>query len=390
MIHTHKKSIELEGSKVTWLWSVAGDTESPAPYHPIGKHTLLHGQGLGVIRRTSRPGHADVEVGGDLSLNPYCPKNPNQTGGLWPYMGITYPDVNPVDLYMLGGYGGYFQNPGGSWVTEEDHPVMQAGSHIHEHSNDRGWIRYSHQQPWRDRLAFFEANQDDQHLCQWSVLAQTAAQQPFDLGLGMLIEACAHSFLRLIPGKPRGTFHHLSGQERAQGRILLTAVDMFKALNQLGYTELAKSVGRRGYERFNIDKAAFIKRNAEKGLGFNTWAGTKHYSTGEIGILFWGMLKMQQQPILIGTDGYLDARFWMREAARWCFESFRFYDITGDRKWSYPYYEDIDHKDLSGPVSSEHFAWLAAMHHEPRNPTEIDKRKALEELGQGIDERFKA
>jgi hypothetical protein len=146
--------------------------------------------------------------------------------------------------------------------------------------------------------------------------------------------------------------------------------------------------GRRAMKRWQIDAKAFVRRYKETGLGFSKFASTGAYSTNEIGIHYWGLWRLHLAIEELGDDDIGAVHFWMAEASRWCFESFRFYDIPGDRHWGYPYFEDKNHVDLSGSVSAEHFGWLAATHFEPHNPIERAKHEAIVALGEGMDERF--
>ena len=394
-----------------WIWPVYGDTgdgtslfprrqlyvtslNAPLVDMPVEEDGdfILHGQGVSMryLWVDFDQVTSDFDSGAILKPNALCPQNPNQTGGNWPYMGITFPPRETFELeelYMLGGYGGYFQHEcTGEWVTEKDKPDLQANSHIHEFSKDPGWINYTNPDAtWQDRMAIFQANQDGQHCCLWSVLAQAAKAHYRKEGLQMLLEAAVHVYTRAFPDEPRGTTHHDSGQERGQGRILKSAVDMNLALRD---KELALVVGIRGVERYRIDMQAALKRLQSGMLPFAPFLDG--YSTNEIGIHYWGMWKLAK---VLESVNQLDVlpilQHWLALARAWCFESFRWYDIPGDRRWAYPYVEAADHTEIRGGVSSAHFGWLAATHYEPQNPTEIEKMKAILELGDHYPARFK-
>lgn len=265
-----------------WIWPIMGDESMPEPsispgpltleanrdpiVHPItltGFSSYLHGQGAGITQVQFNFDHFSAEPTFPHEHSDYAPYHPNQTGGEWPYMGISFPAGIPHgQLYAVGSYGGHFLRPDGSFTAELDHPHLQADSHIHEHSDDKGWIRYTYPAtPWRDRLLGFQANQDDQHYCLFRPVAQTLRRSD-DEGLRMLCEAAAHVFLRQIPDSPRGTTHHLSGAERAQGRILLTGCDLFEALLPTS-RELANLVGVRTLARSRKDMTAFQERQAD-------------------------------------------------------------------------------------------------------------------------------
>ena len=272
-------------------------------------------------------------------------------------------------------------------MTEQQFPNLQASSHIHGRSKDKGWIEYTDpSNTWRDRMSVFRTNPDGQHACQVSVLAQMAEHYPRDEGLKMLLEGWSHNYTRQFPAEARGTSHNNSGQERDQGRQTKTGVDAFMASHKED-SPTALRFGRRALERWLIDVVAFKARHAKTGLGFSEFA-EGGYSTNEIGIHYWGIRRLHQAIEKLGAEHLEEVHFWMAEAQRWCFESWRFYDIQGDRHWGYPYFEDKDHEPMHGPVSAEHFGWLAAVHYEPQNPTEEAKHKAILELGAGMDPRF--
>jgi hypothetical protein len=406
------------------VWHVYGDTSLEAPtferktidiqsdFEPMvdmaieqdSPDGIMHGQGTTVqafevdfqnltARRIFWNGtHGDPY----LHPNPYCPPNPNQTGGLWPYMGITHESAATPHLYMLGGYGGYFQHhDDGRLVTEADYPDLQThGAIIHSKSKDRGWIKYTNpDEPWRDRMAVFENQQDQQHYCLFSPLAQKSIQCPDDEGLHMLLEAAAHVFMRDNPAVPRGTAHANSPTERGQGRILKTGIDLFEALMAHGDTVLANQVGVRVWERWLIDKAAFKQRFDADGIGFARWGGDNlHYSASEIGIHFWGVWVLAQAiksfTVLIApTPEELEAvQWWLEEAADWLFASFRF----EDGRWGVPYYEDREHRTPNeGLASSSHFAWLGATKHKPRDADEEAKMQGIVAIGKHLERRFK-
>jgi hypothetical protein len=400
---------------------VYGDTSLEAPtferediglqseFHPMvdaqierwSDQRIMHGQGTTVQRFEIDFQNLTVTRGVEdpddfLRPNPYCPPNPNQTGGLWPYMGITHEEAPLPNLYMLGGYGGYFQHhDDGRLVTEADYPDLQThGAIIHSKSKDRGWIRYTNpDEPWRDRMAVFENQQDQQHYCLFSPLAQTSILHHEDEGLHMLLEAAAHVFMRDNPAVPRGTAHANSPTERGQGRILKTGVDLYRALMSHGDIDLANMVGTRTWERWLIDKAAFKQRFNEHGIGFARWGGDNlHYSASEIGIHFWGVWVLAQAiksfTVLIApTPEELEAvQWWLEEAADWLFASFRF----EDGRWGVPYFEDREHRTPNeGLASSPHFAWLGATKHKPRDADEEAKMQGIVAIGEHMEMRFK-
>ena len=350
-------------------------------------------QGQGSTLRAFHVNFGTASWGGDdgkNAPNSYMPRSPNKTGGNWAYMGISFPvsKIEITDAYAIGLYGGVFQHSDGKLVSEKDYPQLQAISHIHEHSRDKGWIKYTDRSnTWRDRMSIMRTNPDGQHACQVSVLAQLAERYPEDEGLQMLLEECSHVYTRQFPFQARGTTHNNPGQERAQGRVMKSGVDAFMGSVNID-DATALRYGHRVLERFTNDKKQFLSNYAKHGVGWSQFARFGAYSTNEIGIHYWGMDRLHDALDKLGVDHLEEVHFWMREASRWCFDSFRFYDIAGHRHWGYPYYEDKDHKDLSGPVSAEHFGWLAAVSHEPQNPTEWEKHKALLELGAGMDPRF--
>lgn len=423
-----------ENKGICWAWPVAGDTSIEQPRLPRREIRITSTPGLSPLVDFTietedplrpDPANAGFTIGGILNgqgvtlrsfwvdfgagewagddgrfePNHLMPRSPQKTGGNWDYMAVRYPveTFKLTDVYAIGGYGGFFQHANsGAWVTEPDFPDLQAREHIHERSKDPGWIQYTNPStPWRDKMSVFRQNPDGQHMCQVSILGQMLDEHPEDEGLKMLAEAWSHVYTRQFPKEPRGTSHANSGQERSQGRVLRSGVDASVAAH--GDDEAtALRFGLRAMDRFANDKAHYIDNHAKNGIGFHPFTQVETsgvvvngYSTGEIGIHYWGMWRLHQAMEKLGLDHLEDVHFWMTEAERWCFNSFRFYDIAGDRRWAYPYFEDKNHIDLHGPVSSIHFGWLAATNYKPQNPTEEAKMLHILELGEGLDERFK-
>lgn len=354
--------------------------------------TILQGQGRTIrqFRCNLEDGDTQVVHNEPFETTPYAPRSPNQTGGNWAYMGLTHPPIEPRLLYPVGGYAGFFQKPDGELLTEADMPDLQAGSHIHAHSKDPGWIHYNDPgAPWRDRMAFFGSNQDGQHSCLFSAVAQQSMREPKNQALKMLLEAYVHVYTRSYPSKPRGTSHANPGAERSQGRVLKEGAHVFEALLE-DAPKHAAIIGKRVGERWENQVQQFVRNYDSHDFGFAGFARTGMYSANEIGIHWWGLEAVHRVIEKIGAP-HLEQLHWLqREASTWLFESFRFYDIPGDRGWGHPYFEAADHSTPNtGPTSSSHFAWLGATRHEPRNPTEVEKMKHILELGESMDARFK-
>lgn len=415
-----------------WAWWVAGDTgiEAPriaqpaitiiataeplvdlriCPRSPLHSDPmlegftsggLLHGQGT-VMHHFVVDFEENEWDHGDSVQEPnrYMPASPNQTGGNWDYMGQTFPvEVIPNRLiYAAGCYGGFFQHgDSGQFVTEADFPELQADSHIHAGSKDRGWIKYTAPStPWRDRMKVMYSNPDGAHACQISVLAQVAQFRPEDEGLKMLLEAWSNVYLRSFPAQPRGTSHANPGSERSQGRVVKSGVDAFLACHSFGSKEdehIGLRFGTRVLQRWGNQRDLFLANFKKRGFGFSQYRDTGMYAANEIGIHFWGIYRLHLAFDQLGAEHNPELHYWMETAAKWLFDSFRYYgELAGDRRWGHPYYENADHTTpLASPTSSSHFAWFGAMQHEPVNSTEWVKRGHIMALGEGMPARFKS
>lgn len=394
-----------------WAWTIYGDTSISEGYLPrldlrltstpgqlpqvdlqleeptMEEPMILQGQG-----RSVRQFYVDFKkltfaaLPGDIAEpNPFCPHHPNSTGGNWAYMGMHYFGAHLEQLFMLGAYGGYFLNDDGSFLTEAQRPQLQANVVVHRYSNDPGWMHYGE----GAHMATFQDNQDTQHYCLFSPLAELF-DASHNEGLRMLCEAAVHHTMRYIPSKPRGTSHSNSGGERGQGRPLKTMVDLAFVLREAD-PSLSKLIGTRAIERVLIDIEAFKARMESTGIGLAPFFRPDIYTANEVGIHYMGMWRLRQVLNMLGAEEVLpEVNWWLDFASKWLFDSFRFWDVPGYRVWGVPYYEHADHStDNGGPVSSSHFAWLGATHYQPTTPSEVEKMKHILELGEVIPARFK-
>lgn len=391
-------------------WSVYGGLSTSAPIlqredlsigspHPAGVTIttldipggpILNGQGTNV-RAFSYDFKNEAwdtdEPHPPLSYSRFAPTSPNQTGGNWPYMGINVSLDDDLakarrELYAIGCYGGYFTKKDGSWLEEADRPMLVAREHIHVHSKDPGWIEYTDPSaPWRDRMAGGFKNQDEQHLCLFSPLAEAARQWPEDEGFKMLLEAAGHVYTRQVPVIDKGTTHDHSGAERAMGRILKTGVDLAETSARHGPMLTARAI-----DRFDIDQRAYAERLELTGEQWREFGHNPGFSPSEIGIHYWGVLKLHPYH---HNKAALEKL--MREMERYCFDSFINWDsIQGSRGWAVPYWRHRTGEPWGGPSSTGHFCWLAAISHEPQNEVEREKRKHIYALGESIPARFKS
>jgi hypothetical protein len=399
-----------------WGWAIHGDTDSSSPLFDsqvlaiatgvgdemfaitLGEdgQQMLHGQGFPVQRWVLDFSTVKIVARSNIPpLEPgrYAPTHPNKTGGNWPYMGYNFASVigaMPIldlraRLYRLGNYGGYFLRPTGEFLEESDRPELIARSHIHERSTNRGWIHYTDPAAhWRDRLAGGFQNQDKQHLCLWSPLAAAARLHPADEGFQMLLEAGVHVYTRQVPIIEKGTTHHKSGAERAQGRILQSGMDLESALRK--GSRLANVAALRADARVEIDEDAGEARLSEGKPRWAQFGSNPGISPAEVGIHYAGLRR-----IAAYGGGEWDTEDTLRAAARYCFDAFiEWTELPGNRVLDVPYWIHWDGQPWGGPSSTEHFCWLAAINHEPENDIEREKLKRIYDLGEGIDERWRS
>lgn len=384
-----------------WWWAIAGDESISLPIISskalemdqlsmcVARDTMLQGQGWVVKSAVYEFANKAWSGGANPLVSVYAPTTPNRTGGDWPYMGYDFTRTfNTLEearhaLYPLGVYGGNFlRQHDGSFLREVDRLSLIGRSHIHERSKDPGWIAYSDPDAhWKDKHPQGYQNQDEEHLCLWNPLAAAARVWPEDEGFQMLLEAAGVLYERQVPNFEKGTTHHTSGPERAQGRILLTGVDLAGVRSPVWGVDPAT----RATERWEIDSQAAFER-MEKGLPpwhqFGDHAGI---SPSEVGIHYGGLRKLEA----FGGGGDSLAGQ-LRDAARYCFESFLDWDeLPGDRVLAVPYWRYYDGAPWGGPSSTGHFCWLAAINVEPRNDVEREKLKRIYDLGEHVPERFR-
>lgn len=380
-----------------FIAACAGDRhqmiESPTPEVP----TILHGQGVTMksLRIDFETADADLLAPRPLEPTDYVPRDATQTGGKWGYMGLTHPIAKhdlvywQKQLYALGNYGGQYMHKHGSLVTEKDVPNAVGGFYFHERAYDKGWIAYSDpRNPWRDSSAAGWVGADYEHLSIYDALCQAYLAHPKDEGFAMLIVVGAERVLMELPGRAKGTTHHLAQQHRAQGRTLKTLVWLHRALDRMGYVELRDRIAHRAVEVLQWQLVAWRKNMRDRGKPWMHFGrgGLRAYNPSEIGIHFWGLKALDDYLEVLGVE-HAGLQMMLRETARFCFDAYRDY---GDGGWNVPWFINLDGTlppDDDG--SSPHFAWLAAVNHKPQSAEEQQKLQAIQKVGDRLDPRWK-
>lgn len=421
-------SIEHDTPEIVWTaYPVYGDIRNPRPTHrrnawlalETGDYvcpldlvvsegdSVLAGQGSGV-----RSFRLITTLNRTTDASPRLPRTPSdyawpdmtQTGGEWLYMGIDFPEFTlweaRAHFYPYGNYPGTFVNPNvGMMVGEDMHPnsVLHGGTHFHKDAQG-SHIQYTHPStPWRDRAGKTLDGQrwvspDDQHLC-YVALCQAYMQHPLDAGLRYLVIAAAHRVTMQIPGRDKGTSHDNAGTSRARGRILHSLVWLWRALGRMQETQYSRlqvdplraRVGTRAIERFQIQVDQWLddlQRNREPWPFFETGG----YSIAEAGIWYWGLDSMADVLSQHGVNPPAELPHMMQRISEFVFTGFR---KSGDR-WVIPYewfpWDESKNRHGDGGV---HFAWLAAINHQPKDQIEADKLASIYALRHSIDARFR-
>lgn len=369
---------------------------------------VLQGQGVSLstlVVDFQSPGFIrDVYAPRGFTPTKYVPRDATQTGGEWPYMGLIHDVENePLDfwreqLYAMGVYGGKFTD-GKKLLTELDVPeaVLHEGR-FHAHARDSGHIHYTDPaNPWRDRKAFAVVEADTQHNSLLDVVCQAYLAYPEDEGLAMLAISGAEYWLMALPGRAKGTSHHEPGQERAQGRNLKCFVWLHRAFRKMGNAPLAERIAARTQQIWHAQRDKARERYEASGLPFTHYGerGVRGgvYNPSEVGIHYWGLLMLDEELRSLGVeDGDLHAL--MGACREFCYRSFgRHWGLT----WGFPWEVTQGVTGAIRPVRSKrptspHFAYLAAAHYEHRDSdgdSDGDKTKALEQIGDDIEDRFK-
>jgi hypothetical protein len=320
----------------------------------------------------------------------YCPKDGNQTGGNWHYMGITFPIANfdigywRDQLYPLGNYGGTFVDDDGTWATEAEWPnaVLAGGTHFHR--DTKTWIKYTHERdPWRDKGSI--RTPDMQHLSLQDPVCQAYIAHPDDIGLRWLVEIAANRYLMQVPGWDKGTYRWDPGQARANGRVEKAATNLFKALMVMGRTELALAVGVRGMTRLQNQIVQFAGDLRNGRTPWPYFEGEGKHSPAEIGIWWWGLNEIDEMLEEVGVQ-IPELDYIKDEASRFVFDSFY---IAANGKVDVPYFVRTDWSHDLIPSGGEHFCYLAARNAHIVGAEDERKMELIHALADDIEPRFK-
>jgi len=369
---------------------------------------VLHGQATPPRRisydfRTKRVGDQLIGLE-NYEVTQYAPSYANQTGGNYLYFSARYYPIkkSPRDywrrqLYAIGNYPGNLVNSDGSFVHERGWPnaVLATGNHFHE--NTPAYIKYTDpRNPWRDRACYDTRPEgkrsrwscdDGQHANIRIPVCQAWDEWPDDEGFRWLVLSGAHRYLMQWPGRDKGTFRWDPGQARGEGRMFQTLVQLSRTLRNHGEDDLALDIERRCGEKWTHLRNHMLKRLQSGEEWRIVFSGHWGWSPGEHGIMFHGLSAIDDRINDFGVN-LAEVDYLKDLVAKAVFDAFSYFDIPGDRGWSLPYYVRWD-GGIPGPSSMAHFGWLAAMHYEPQNEMERDKHKAIEDLGDQINERWR-
>ena len=363
-----------------------------------GGAPALHGQGVTVVHAAfdfTQSRFLPEEQVAPRANSKMVPTDATQTGGNWPYMGVTFSKHDLVTarrlFYSFGNYPGNMTNPQGSFVVEAQYPdvILHGGSHFHG-DTQKHWINYTDMdEPWKDRSGRDVNGQrfyppDDQHLMH-NNLCQAFCDNPEDIGLRWLVESCAHKILLQITGRDKGTTHDKAGQARARGRILSDLVWFWRALRVIDREHpLMLELSKRWQDRHAMQVRSWKEDLKQYGKPW-VWFEGPYYSIAEQGIWFWGLLESHRMLVELGIPIPGDLAHQMDEIARFCFDGFT---KRGDR-WGIPYHLHPDGKEDGWSGSGNHFAWIAATSCKIKSGEE-QKLAELYALRHSIDQRFRS
>ena len=319
----------------------------------------------------------------------YVPRDATQTGGDWPYMGIRFGgEINPRELYPFFGYPGWMlvDSPRGIGLVSVSDLVLHDGTHYHPDAKDPGYIRYTKpSEPYQDRAREpFRYPPDDQHFSILGAVAQTYLRTK-DEGLRLMLEMAVGRCRLQFPADDRGTSHHIPGAARAQGRVIKDCAEIAWALR-----ECSPNAAARMWEHTKAlyrNQLVAWRDARQAGKPTQAWFEGPHFSPAEEGIRFWGLYVYESVADAIEDEAATNAiDAYKADIARFCFDSFRIYDGYG---WSVPYRIHEDGTLSPGPSGGAHFAWLAAVNHEPTTDVDKAKHRALVKFGETLDARWK-
>ena len=170
---------------------------------------------------------------------------------------------------------------------------------------------------------------------------------------------------------------------------------MGRALSAIGEDRWAQFVRRRTGDKLNNQMREFRDLVMHQRSPLVHFSQTPGISPAEHGIWYWGLREIQAE---IDSDDVVtdwpeefraELAYMIKVVTRYCFDSFQYWDIPGDRHWSVPYWNNLPADIGPGPSSGNHFAWLAAVNAEVVTADDVKKLGYIKRLGAGIEARFK-